>query len=219
MKIIAIIVAAGTGNRMKSDIPKQYLPLQNKTILHHCITTFKNHSQISNIICAINKDDLDLYQNTISDLKILEPVFGGTERQDSVRLALEKIQNLNPDLVLIHDSARPFVTKEVIDNLILKLDKNKAAIPTILVSDTIKKIENGVIINTIDRENLHLAQTPQGFNYQLILKLHRKYQNQKFTDDSSLCEKEKVIIGIVPGDINNFKITNKEDYDRARKFC
>jgi len=71
MKIIAIIVAAGTGNRMKSDIPKQYLPLQNKTILHHCITTFKNHSQISNIICAINKDDLDLYQNTISDLKIL----------------------------------------------------------------------------------------------------------------------------------------------------
>ena len=217
-KIIVIIVAAGKGNRMESEIPKQYLPLKDKAILHHTISAFTNHPKISDIICVIAKDDLNLYQKAILDLKILPPIFGGKERQDSVRLALEKIQDIKPDHVLIHDGARQFVTKKIIDDLILKLEEKKAAIPTISISDTIKKVENNSISKTISRENLYLAQTPQAFKYQLISDLHQKYQNQKFTDDASLCEKEKITVSMISGDVNNFKITNKEDYERARKI-
>ena len=100
----------------------------------------------------------------------------------------------------------------------MKLEEKKAAIPTISISDTIKKVENNSISKTISRENLYLAQTPQAFKYQLISDLHQKYQNQKFTDDASLCEKEKITVSMISGDVNNFKITNKEDYERARKI-
>jgi len=219
MKIITIIIAAGKGKRMKSKIPKQYLPFKNKTILYHSILPFLSHPKISDVICSISKDDIDLYKNSIDSLNILEPVFGGVERQDSVRLALEKIQQLNPDLVLIHDAARPFVTNETIDNIIYNLKKNKAVIPAITIFDTIKKVKNGSIEKTISRENLYLAQTPQAFNYNLIHDLHKKYKNQKFTDDSSLCEKENISVKIITGNINNFKITTKEDYERAKKHC
>jgi len=219
MKIIAIIVAAGRGSRVKSDIPKQYFSLKDKTILYHAILPFINHPRISNIICSIAPSDLDLYNDAISNLQILEPVFGGVERQDSVRIALEKIKDLNPDYVLIHDGARPFITTKIIDDLIVKLQQEKAAIPAIAIADSVKKIENNKIIKTISRDNLFLAQTPQAFDYKLILDLHNKYKNQKFTDDASICEKEGIDVTIIDGNINNFKITTKEDYERAKKSC
>jgi|DEB0MinimDraft_10_1074344.scaffolds.fasta_scaffold18163_4 2-C-methyl-D-erythritol 4-phosphate cytidylyltransferase/2-C-methyl-D-erythritol 2,4-cyclodiphosphate synthase len=216
-KIIAIIVAAGKGKRMESKIPKQYLPLNDKGILYHSILPFLNHPKISDVVCVIAKSDLELYQNSILDLNLLDPVFGGQERQDSVFNALEKITDLNPDKILIHDAARPFVTKEIIDSLISL--ENEAVIPTIKISDTIKKVENGIICKTISRDNLYLAQTPQFFDYDLIKNLHQKYQGQNFTDDSALCEEEKIKIAVIDGDINNFKITTKQDYDKARKIC
>lgn len=216
-KIIAIIVAAGKGNRMESELPKQYLPLNDKSILYHAILPFLNHSKISDVICVIAKNDLDLYQNSVSDLNLLDPIFGGQERQDSVFNALEKITDLNPNKILIHDAARPFVTQKIIDDLIES--ENKATIPVIRISDTVKKVENNLIYKTISRENLYLAQTPQFFDYDLIKNLHQKYQGQNFTDDATLCEKDEIKIAVIDGDINNFKITTKQDYDKARKIC
>jgi 2-C-methyl-D-erythritol 4-phosphate cytidylyltransferase/2-C-methyl-D-erythritol 2,4-cyclodiphosphate synthase len=211
MKIITIIVAAGKGQRMKSDIPKQYLSLKGKTILYHSILPFLKHKKISDVFCVIAKNDIDLYNKSVANLNLPQPLFGGERRQDSVRFALEKIRYLSADLVLIHDAARPFISQKIIDDLIISLEKNKAVIPVITISDTVKKINNDIIFQTIPRDNLCLAQTPQGFNYKLIYDLHQKYQDQNFTDDAALCEIENIEVKAIKGDINNIKITKRED--------
>lgn len=215
--IVAIIAAAGMGSRMGSKLPKQYLAFKDKSILYHSILPFYQHNKIDKIFCIIAKNDINLYQDAIADLQIEGVIFGGKERQDSIRIALEQIKDLNPKKILIHDAARPFINKKIIDNLIIELNNNQAVIPAIKISDTIKEVKNNFIIKTIPRENIYLAQTPQAFDYNLIYSLHQKYKDHKFTDDAALCEYENMAVKIISGDNNNFKITNKQDYDRAKK--
>jgi len=217
-KIVALITACGRGNRFNrgEGIPKQYLPLAGVSMLRHSIQAFLNHPQISDVICVIHPDDVELYEQTTIGLDLLNPVFGGETRQASIRIGLEELIDYNPSKVLIHDGVRPFVSKRIINGILEKLESHPAVIPAIAVEDTIKKIGDGKIEWTLERENLWRAQTPQGFIYQDILNSHVAFKDLNFTDDSYHNEYAGIPVAIVPGSQNNFKITTEEDYERAK---
>jgi 2-C-methyl-D-erythritol 4-phosphate cytidylyltransferase/2-C-methyl-D-erythritol 2,4-cyclodiphosphate synthase len=220
-KIIALITACGRGNRFHNSqgIPKQYLPLAGMTILRHSILAFLNHPKISDVICVIHPDDILLYEEAIAGLDLLNPVFGGNTRQASIRMGLEALRDYNPNKILIHDSVRPFVSKRIINGILEKLETHPAVIPAIAVEDTLKKIGDGKIEWTLERENLWRAQTPQGFLYEDILNSHIAFKDLNFTDDSALNEYAGIPVAIVPGSQNNFKITTEEDYERAKNMA
>jgi 2-C-methyl-D-erythritol 4-phosphate cytidylyltransferase/2-C-methyl-D-erythritol 2,4-cyclodiphosphate synthase len=220
-KIVALITASGRGSRLSIDgdgTPKQYLPLGGVPMLRHSILAFLQHPQISSVICTIHPDDINLYENAVLGLDLLNPVFGGQTRQESVHNGLEALREYNPDKVLIHDGARPFVSKQIISGILEKLKTHPAVIPAIAIEDTIKKYGDGKIEWTVERENLWRAQTPQGFIYQDILGAHKSFKDINFTDDAALDEYAGIPVAIIPGSHNNFKITNKENYERAEQL-
>lgn len=220
MSVIALITAGGRGSRFaKHDIPKQYLPLCGMPILRHCINTFLSHNEVDNVVVVIRKEDLELYKEATFGLDILPAVYGGKTRQESVRFGLESLQTANPKKVLIHDAARPFVTKKIISSVITQLDYSSAVIPAVQIDDTIKKCSDGKILWTVERSDLWRAQTPQGFNYQDIMHYHKLYKDKIFTDDAALKEHAGMPVTIIPGSPNNFKITTDDDYERAEAIA
>jgi 2-C-methyl-D-erythritol 4-phosphate cytidylyltransferase/2-C-methyl-D-erythritol 2,4-cyclodiphosphate synthase len=220
-KIVALITASGRGSRLAINgdgIPKQYLPLAGVPMLRHTILAFLQHPQITDVICTIHPDDVELYEEATIGLDLLNPVFGGDTRQASVHNGLEALREYNPTKVLIHDGARPFVSKRVINGILEKLETHPAVIPAIAVEDTIKKYGEGKIEWTVERENLWRAQTPQGFLYHDILNAHKAFKDINFTDDAALDEYAGIPVAIISGSHNNFKITTEEDYERAKKL-
>lgn len=220
-KIIALVTACGRGNRFNhgDGVPKQYLPLAGVSLLRHSILAFLNHPQISDVICVIHPEDVELYEEAVAGLDLLNPIFGGDTRQSSIRLGLESLKQYEPDKVLIHDGVRPFVSKRVISGILEKLETHPAVIPAVAVEDTLKKYSDGKIEWTLERENLWRAQTPQGFIYEDILNSHIAFKDLSFTDDSALNEYAGIPVAIVPGSQNNFKITTEEDYERAKRVA
>jgi len=229
---IALIVAAGSGERLGGNVPKQYLNLSGKPILRHSVQTFLNHPRVDAVCVVYNPEFQELYNNAVDDLSILPPVSGGKTRQESVRLGLENIEKYAPQKVLIHDAARPLVDNRIISNIIDALDSSTGVIPAIAVDDTIKTVENGKIISTLPREKLMRAQTPQGFVFSEIVSANNAVNREPcsvnnteprntnnappiFTDDASLFEHIGKPVSIVAGSQNNFKITTYEDLKRA----
>ncbi|MDH5771734.1 MAG: bifunctional 2-C-methyl-D-erythritol 4-phosphate cytidylyltransferase/2-C-methyl-D-erythritol 2,4-cyclodiphosphate synthase [Rhodospirillaceae bacterium] len=215
----ALIVAAGRGQRFGGDVPKQYAPLGESTILGKSISAFINHPNIEAVRCVINENDVDLYDATaklFSDNKLLNPVFGGETRQQSVLAGLESISPLSPDTVLIHDGARPFVSDELISGVISALNDAPGAIPALEVVDTLKECIDDSVKKTVSRNNLYRAQTPQGFRFAEITKSHRDFLNKNVTDDASIFEGTEMKVSIVAGAEENFKITTQDDYIRAQ---
>lgn len=219
-KIVALITACGRGNRFNNGegIPKQYLSLAGAPLLRHSILAFLNHPKITDVMCVIHPDDVDLYEEAASGLDLLNPVFGSDTRQASIRFGLEALRDYSPSKVLIHDGVRPFVSKRVINGILEKLETHPAVIPAVAVEDTLKKYSDGKIEWTLERENLWRAQTPQGFIYKDILDSHIAFKDLNFTDDSALNEYAGIPVAIVPGSQNNFKITTTEDYERAKRM-
>ncbi len=218
-KIIALITACGRGTRFSSDgIPKQYQKIAGETILRHSVLAFLNHSKIDDVICVINRDDLKLYEQAVRGLDLINPVYGGKTRQDSVRKGLEALSEFAPDKVLIHDAVRPFVSKKIINGILEKLQTHPAVIPAVAVEDTIKKYSDGKIEWTLERQDLWRAQTPQGFLFEDIINSHRSFKGKSFTDDSALNEYAGIPVAIIPGSQNNFKITTKEDLERGKNI-
>jgi 2-C-methyl-D-erythritol 4-phosphate cytidylyltransferase/2-C-methyl-D-erythritol 2,4-cyclodiphosphate synthase len=211
---IALIVAAGSGQRVGGAIPKQYLDLGGIAILRRSVLAFLEHPKIDAVRVAYNPADDDLYQKAVAGLDILPPIAGGVTRQDSVRLGLESLLEFSPQKVLIHDAARPFVSDDIISQVL----KHNAAIPAIAVEDTLKKTDGGKIVATVGRESLMRAQTPQGFLYRDILAAHKKVAGQSFTDDAAIYEHLGLEVAIVPGSQENFKITTEEDFIRAERM-
>jgi len=224
-KNIAIIVAAGRGSRAGAGGPKQYRLLDGSPILARTCTAFLNHPQIDFVRVIIHRDDYDEYENAISTLqghkKLLPPVTGGKERQDSVRLGLESLTDKNtPDLrVLIHDAARPFIDHTTISRIITTLDSHVGAIAGLPVFDTIKKVEilndEPIISTTISRDALWRAQTPQGFHFKEILHAHREAAGSILTDDASVAEAAGLKVKLVNGAPDNMKVTQAEDFGMA----
>ena len=220
-KTIALIVAAGRGSRAGAGGPKQYRQLAGETVLFRTIRAFLDHPAIDGVRVIIHADDGDLYVEAIGDLsahpKLLPPAIGGKERQDSVRLGLESLEREPPSIVLIHDAARPFIDAATISRVIPAAGAG-GAIAALPVFDTLKKSgggENPRIAETVSRDGLWRAQTPQGFQYQSILAAHRAAAGDALTDDAAVAERAGLSVSLVPGSPDNMKITQAEDFGMA----
>ena len=209
-----VIVAGGSGNRFGSELPKQYNLLHNKPILQWTVEQFLDHPQITDVMVVIGEGDQARYANCISaHPKLHTPVIGGITRQLSVFKGLKALESLAPTRVLVHDGARPFVSSTLIEQVINGVNTVEGCIPALPVHETVKKTaKDGYIEATIQREQLWLAQTPQGFNYQSLLNAHETFQQEShFTDDASLFEALGLPVTICSGEVTNIKITYKED--------
>jgi 2-C-methyl-D-erythritol 4-phosphate cytidylyltransferase/2-C-methyl-D-erythritol 2,4-cyclodiphosphate synthase len=210
----AIIVAAGQGQRFGGDIPKQYAKINGKTVLRYAVEAFKAcGSLLSDIRIVIDPQHENLYQEAVKGLDLPAPVYGGTERKDSVYNALISLPHLAPDhAVLIHDGARPCLTAELIRHVLDALKDHKAATLAIPATDTLRRLDQGVLDETVNRTGLWALQTPQGFHYDTILKAHisaRKLRD--ITDDTGVVSAYGEDVYMVPGSHLNIKITNPED--------
>jgi 2-C-methyl-D-erythritol 4-phosphate cytidylyltransferase/2-C-methyl-D-erythritol 2,4-cyclodiphosphate synthase len=214
----ALVLASGRGARFGGTLPKQYLPLAGESVLRHAVTAFAANSRIDGIQVTIRPEDHDVYAAAVAGLDLLPPVLGGAERQDSVRLGLEALARFSPACVLIHDGARPFPDAALIDRVIDALDRAPAAIPGVPLGDTIKRVANGVITETVDRDGLWRVQTPQGFDFKMILAAHRAVAGRALTDDAAVAEAAGIAPLIVAGSEGNLKITTTDDLAAAERL-
>lgn len=210
-----IVVAGGSGKRFGSETPKQYLMLNGHPVIRHCVQTFCDHPDIDVVQPVIRMSDIDVLTSALIGLNYAEPVEGGDERQDSVRNGLAALVEIKPDKVLVHDGARPLVEPKMIDHVLSALDASSAVIPAVSVVDTLKRTDNdGVVIDTVSRENLWRAQTPQGFRYVDLSVAHVEAVGLALTDDAAIMEAAGHTVHIVTGDENNIKVTSPEDLVR-----
>jgi 2-C-methyl-D-erythritol 4-phosphate cytidylyltransferase / 2-C-methyl-D-erythritol 2,4-cyclodiphosphate synthase len=214
----ALIVAAGRGSRFGGALPKQYLPLGGRSVLRHAVGRFTAHPSIAGVQVVIRNEDRAVFDAAVAGLSLLPPVPGGAERQDSVRLGLEALAPYDPALVLIHDGARPFPDAALIDRVIDALDRAPAAIPALPLGDTIKRVADGVIRETVDRAQLWRAQTPQGFHFSAILTAHRAAAGHVLTDDAAVAEAAGLAPVVVAGSEDNLKVTTAQDLAAAERL-
>ncbi|MGC2413386.1 MAG: bifunctional 2-C-methyl-D-erythritol 4-phosphate cytidylyltransferase/2-C-methyl-D-erythritol 2,4-cyclodiphosphate synthase [Stellaceae bacterium] len=214
----ALIVAAGRGTRFGGALPKQYLPLGGTSVLRYAVAAFVAHPRIAGVQVVIREEDRRLFDKAVSGLSLLPPVPGGAERQDSVRLGLEALVPYDPARVLIHDGARPFPDAALIDRVLDCLASAPAAIPALPLGDTVKRVEEGRIQDTVDRSRLWRAQTPQGFHFAAILAAHRAAVGRELTDDSAVAEAAGMAPLVVQGSEDNLKVTTAQDLAAAERL-
>ena len=212
MNIAAVIVAAGRGLRAGGDIPKQWQPLGDQRVIDHTLAKFINHPSIERIIVVLHPDDINRLTTPA-----IEKVSGGATRQISVLNGLMHLTEDPPDMVLIHDVARATVPRHVIDNVIEALQYHTAAAPALAVTDALWSGVNGLVSASRPRNGLYRAQTPQGFNFKLILQ-DQKNASKYSLDDVQVALEAKIEIAIVTGCEANIKITMPEDFRRAQKI-
>ena len=214
----AILVAAGRGLRAGDGGPKQYRVIGGQTVIFRAMQPFCTHPQVSVVQPVLHPDDAAMFNAACAGLRHQQPANGGATRQASVHAGLEALVREKPDIVLIHDAARPFVSEGVISRAIEAANRTGAAIPTIPVADTIKLIDAvGNVADTPERGRLRIAQTPQAFRYDVILETHRRAAREgrsDFTDDAALAEWAGLTVATFEGDALNMKLTTPEDFLR-----
>ena len=218
-RVAAIVVAAGQGVRAGGDLPKQFRRIGGDTLLQRALSAFTGVPAVSLVQPVIRLDDLAFVRTLTEGMNILPPVSGGATRQASVRAGLEALEPQKPDIVLIHDAARPFASSELIARAIEAVEKTGAAIPGLPVTDTVKRIDRtGTIETTLDRNSIRLVQTPQAFAFPALLKAHRHAATQgrdDFTDDAALAEWVGMKVSVFEGEPGNIKLTTPDDFARA----
>jgi 2-C-methyl-D-erythritol 4-phosphate cytidylyltransferase/2-C-methyl-D-erythritol 2,4-cyclodiphosphate synthase len=212
MRIAAILVAAGSGSRFGAETPKQFLPLLGKPVIRHAADALAGHVDLLQPV-----GDAVAIEAALEGVPHLPAVAGGDRRQDSVRAGLEALVRHGPDVVLVHDAARPVIPAGTIQALLAALDETPAAIPAIPVADTLKTVADGRITATVPREHLFRAQTPQAFRFVSLLEAHRADTGMPATDDASLLEAAGEPVAIVPGSEDNIKLTYAEDLPRLER--
>jgi 2-C-methyl-D-erythritol 4-phosphate cytidylyltransferase/2-C-methyl-D-erythritol 2,4-cyclodiphosphate synthase len=219
MQVAAVIVAAGQGVRAGGGMPKQFQRIGGETLLRRALSCFLGAPKVSFVQPVIRSEDLDLVRVETAGLNVLPPVFGGATRQASVRAGLEALLPRKPDIVLVHDAARPFASADLIARAIAAAEKTGAAIPGLPVTDTIKRVDvSGSVETTLDRASLRLVQTPQAFAFPALVAAHRRAAEQgreDFTDDAALAEWAGMKVSVFPGEPGNTKFTTAEDFVRA----
>jgi len=216
-KISALIVAAGRGTRAGAGLPKQYRPLQGTPVLRHTLRALLAHQAVCDIQVVIHPDDVPLYEAATAGLSHLRPfVFGGATRSESVLNGLEALADDAPDIVLIHDAARPFLPPEIIDSLLTALKDAPGAFPALQVVDALWHGENNEAKSPRNREGLYRAQTPQAFDFATILKAHHS-ATAPADDDVALAIQQGLKVAIVQGFDRNYKLTTPQDFARAER--
>lgn len=224
MRYFVIIPASGTGTRFGGKTPKQFIKFAGKEIIAHTLNKFNSLKEIHSIIIATQKKYFDKLHNIISKNKfgkVIALVEGGETRQDSVYNALRVINFRKDDFIIVHDAVRPFVSKILIRNLILNSKKYKAVIPGLKINDTVKNLnKDNTVKETVLRENIWRIQTPQVFRYDVLINSFKKAiaGNYYGTDESSLAEYGGYKVKVVEGDVNNIKITTKNDIKTTDKI-
>src|ERR1051325_4666712 len=213
-----LIVAAGRGTRFGGALPKQYLPLGAGTDMRHAVSAFTGHPGISGVMVMIRPEDRAVFDRALAGVAILPPASGGPERQDSVRLGLEALAEHGPERVLIHDGARPFPSPELINRVLGGLDRASAVIPALPLGDTIKRVEEGHIRETVARARVGRARPPQGFHFEPILLAHRAAAGRLLTDDAAVAEAAGLAPLVVAGAEENLKVTTADDLAAAERL-
>jgi 2-C-methyl-D-erythritol 4-phosphate cytidylyltransferase/2-C-methyl-D-erythritol 2,4-cyclodiphosphate synthase len=215
MKTAILIVAAGRGSRMQDNTPKQYRKLGGQIILTRTIRCFSHVADQIPMVVAIHKDDQQNFDNAISGLdQNIHAVIGGKTRTESVRAGLETLRQYQPDIVLIHDAARPFASKRLIDNIIEKLATEQAVVPALPIVDAVKTKDG----SAVDRENLVRVQTPQGFRFNDISDAYSKLPNgSDYADDIEVARTAGLPVAMCAGSEANYKLTYPSDFIRAER--
>ena len=209
MSLFLILLAAGDSKRLKSNTPKPFHIVNNKTLLEHSFSAFRYFTEIKKTIIVYNKK----HKKYLDKLKLNNTlkVVGGKTRQESTFKALKIIKKMNCRKVLIHDSARPNPSKDLVNKIIHSLKKNHAVVPVTKTNDATKRAKENTIFKNIARNSLRFAQTPQGFTFKKIYEKHYKNINASFDDDSALFTNDEEKVVTITGNKKNLKITDKED--------
>ncbi|MBX3334478.1 MAG: 2-C-methyl-D-erythritol 4-phosphate cytidylyltransferase [Nitrospira sp.] len=216
-RTVALVPAAGRGLRMGGSVPKQFLSLGHQPLILHSLRVLQASPVIQEIILAVPHGDMDYCLKEIVAkhhfTKVTKVVPGGAERQDSVRHALEAVQD-EVEVVLVHDAVRPFLTERMVEEVVSMARAKGAAIIALPMKDTVKQVgADYVIERTVDRAGLWLAQTPQAFRRDWLLSAHRKAHGEgvRATDDAYLMEWCGYSVSVVEGSGENIKVTRPED--------
>lgn len=223
---IAIIPAAGSGSRFGGQIPKQFLEVAGAPIIIHTLRRFDSCEGIGAMVVALAPSEIEGFERKLAGAGLSKPVrlvAGGAERSESILNALEAAREFLPRLVAVHDAVRPFVTPEQISAVLARADETGAAILALPATDTIKEVEGGIIRGTIDRRRIWRAQTPQVFEYELLLRANSEARTAGLpsaltTDDSLLVENLGIDVAVVEGSAHNIKITTPEDFIIAERL-
>jgi len=210
-RIAVLIVAAGVGQRVGGPMPKQYQILAGKPMLRHSVERFLANPRIAQVQVVIHPEHADHYAAAVEGLTLPPPVFGGAERQDSVRLGLAAMAEDPPRVVLVHDAARPFVSDAVIERLLSVITPDRAAVPALAVADTVRRYDQGHW-EEVSRTNLLRIQTPQAFPYRMLARLHDDAMASALaTDDAALWVAAGLALEYVQGEEQLNKMTTAED--------
>jgi len=216
VKVAAVIPAAGSGRRMGSETSKQFLRIGSRPILFYTLEKFERVPEVEQVILVVREEDLMYAAQEAVDRfgirKVNKIVAGGAERQDSVFAGLRAIEG-QPDLVVIHDAVRPFVSEELIRLSIQHAARYAAVVTAVPLIGTVKRVIAGEVVETVDREQLWEIQTPQVFRYELILTAYEEAEREEFraTDDAALVERIGASVRVLVGERSNIKITTPED--------
>jgi len=221
-QVAVVVVAAGRGTRAGGDKPKQFRRIGDETMLRRCLLMLAEAPKVDLVQPVIRAEDREFFDHAAAGLDVLTPAFGGATRQASVHAGLEALSPRNPDIVLVHDAARPFATYALVERAIDAAATTGAAVPALAVTDTVKAVDDeGFVAQTLDRSRLRSIQTPQGFRFAPLLDAYRKAAAQgreDFTDDAALAEWVGMRVAVFDGEPGNVKITNADDFVRAEQM-
>ena len=215
---VALVVAAGRGKRFGPGAPKQYRLLGGRTVLERSLRAFLEHPAIDRVQAVIHRDDRALYDNATAGLDLPEPAFGGPTRQSSVRLGLEALAARPPRCVAIHDAARPLVDAAAVSRALAALDSHAGAVAATPVRDTLKRLAGETVVETVPRESLWRARTPQAFRFDDILAAHRAVTETDLPDDAAVAERAGLSVVAVECAADNLKIATEEDLALAERL-
>ncbi|MCP8971087.1 2-C-methyl-D-erythritol 4-phosphate cytidylyltransferase [Ectobacillus ponti] len=221
MKYTLVIPAAGQGKRMGAGKNKLLLPVRSVPLIIHTLRAFEQDAQCEKIVLVINPEEKALFARLLQEYRVQKPVLfaaGGAERQDSVYQGVLMAESA--EYILVHDGARPFVTQQVIDEVLHMAIECGAATCAVPVKDTVKRVQDGMAVETIDRSSLWSVQTPQGFRAGILLAAHEAAKQAAFlgTDDASLVERMGERVAVTLGSYYNIKVTTPDDLIVAESF-
>lgn len=212
MKTGVIIVAAGRGERAGGDLPKQYREIGGEAVLARTVQAFRSALPGATICVVINPDDQDRFDALGLSAR---SVFGGATRSASVKAGLDQLAGTNPDIVLIHDAARPFVSDALIGRVLKALEHAPAALPALGMTDALFTGRDHKMTGPLNRDEVFAAQTPQGFHFQQLLEAYDRLGPQAMHDDAGVAHRAGLTVRVVQGEPHNFKITRPEDFKKA----
>lgn len=218
MTVDIIIVAAGSGARSGTPLPKAYRHVAGASLLEHSIQRMRAHPRVRHIVVVAAKEHASFHSHlsTAADLICVE---GGVSRANSVRNGLTALRADAPDLVLIHDAARAFMPTLIVDTLLTALETHRGAIPVLVIPDSLKQVSSGEVADDLDRNQMMAAQTPQAFHYADILGAYEQAGDLSvYTDDVAVARGAGLTVAAVPGHADGFKLTYPDDFDRAERL-